>query len=337
MTGSSIKFPIVATSSKELNGLPDLAFGTQPIDGGHYIFTDQEHDEFLKNEPGSEKYFARFVNAKEVINGKPRWILDLDGAKPSELRGMPHVQKRIEAVKRFREASGRKETRELAKTPMKFAFRTKTTERFLVIPSTSSEKREYVPMDFMPGNFIASNATMVIREPTIQLFGILTSKMHMVWLGAVGGRLENRLRYSAGIVYNTFPVPDNFDSLAPHAQNILDVRKKYADQTLADLYDRAAMPTDLRQAHEKLDKVVDRLYRKEPFRDDHERLKFLLEGYGAMVQKNQKILSDKQLKPKRAAKPPAKPKNQKLVPEPKAEKNTKKTKAKPRKPIKANG
>lgn len=286
MMGSRFKLPIVVSSRKELNGLPDLAFGTQPIDGGHYIFTDQERDDFLKDRPGARKFFVRFVNAKDLINGNKCWILDLCNAKPSELRGMPCLQKLIEEVRKFRAKSKRKATRDLAKTPTKFAFRTTTTEKFLAIPSTSSENRSYVPMDFLPSNFIASNAIMVIRKPTTQLFGLLTSKMHMMWLRRIGGRLENRLRYSAGIVYNTFPVPSNFDSLAPYAQNVLDERGQHPDQTLADLYDSVAMPPDLRKAHEKLDKAVDRLYRKKPFKDDDERLEFLLKLYGAMDSKS---------------------------------------------------
>ena len=300
MVGCLNELPIVASSDRELNGLPDLAFGTQPIDGGHYIFTDRERDDFLKNEPRSEKFFARFVNAKELINGSPRWILDLHGAEPSELRSMPHVRKRVEEVKEFREASGREATRELAKTPTEFAFRTLTTKAFLAVPRVSSENRQYVPMDFVQSDVITSDSTMIIREPTIQLFGLLTSKMHMFWLAKVGGRLKGDYRYSASVVYNTFPVPDNFDSLAPHAQSVLDMRERHAGQTLADLYDPNLMPADLRRAHEKLDKAVDRLYRKEPFKDDHERLEFLLERYGAMVQKNQKLIPGPKRRRRRA-------------------------------------
>lgn len=155
-------------------------------------------------------------------------------------------------------------------------------------------------MAFLPDNFIASDANMIIGEPTIQLFGLLTSRMHMIWLRIVGGKLENRLRYSAGIVYNTFPVPDNFNSLAPHAQQILDIRKKHADSTLADLYDPLSMPSDLARAHDKLDQAVERLYRKKPFMDDRERLEFLLGRYGSMVQKNQKLIKDPKSKGRKA-------------------------------------
>ena len=135
---------------------------------------------------------------------------------------------------------------------------------------------------------------------------MLTSKIHMFWLSKVGGRLETRFRYSNGLVYNTFPLPDGgaaaLDALEPHARAVLDARAAHPGQSLADLYDPNIMPTDLRRAHEKLDKAVDRLYRKEPFKDDHERLEFLLERYGAMVQKNQKLVPEPKRRRRRKAK-----------------------------------
>ena len=255
---------------------------------------------------------------------------------------MPEVVKRVEAVKRHRLKSGSSGTRKLAETPTRYHLNVLPEKPFLLIPSVSSERREYVPMGYTEPPAIPSNTTMIVQDTTLGLFGLLTSKMHMTWLAKVGGRLKGDYAYSAGLVYNTFPLPDSgteaLASLEPLAQAVLDARAAHPSQTLADLYDPNLMPSDLRRAHEKLDKAVDRLYRKEPFKDDHERLEFLLERYGAMVQKNQKILSDKQLKPKRAAKRRSKPKNQKLVPEPepKPKKNTK-TKAKPCKSTKAKG
>ena len=302
--------------------------GSQPIDDGHYIFKADEKDAFLSKEPKAAKFMRPFVGAKEFINGGERWILALQDAEPSELRAMPEVMKRVEAVKIYR--SGRKvpEAQKLDDRPLEYNHTTLPQKPFLLIPNVSSERREYVPIGYSEPPVIPSNLVTVVQDSTLGQFGLLTSKMHMVWIAKVGGRLENRFRYSAGLVYNTFPLPDgDMDSskkLESLAQAVLDARAAHPGQTLADLYDPRTMPSDLRRAHEKLDKAVDRLYRKEPFEDDHERLKFLLERYGAMVQKNQKILSDRQLKKKPAEKPRAKkPKDQKLMPEPEAEKKAK--------------
>ena len=146
-----------------------------------------------------------------------------------------------------------------------------------------------------PGN-MPSDVTMIVSDANLGIFGLLVSDMHMIWLRRVGGRLGDGYRYSAGMVYNTFPLPDGsttaLKALEPRAQAVLDARAAHPGQTLADLYDPNLMPSDLRRAHEKLDKAVDRLYRKEPFKDDHERLEFLLERYGAMVQKNQKLIPE---------------------------------------------
>ena len=311
--------------------------GSKPIDGGHYIFTAEEKAEFLAKEPKAAKFMRPYIGAKDFINGGERWILALQDAEPSELKAMPEVMKHVEAVKRCRLKSKSPGARKLAETPTRYHLNVLPEKPFLLIPGVSSERRKYVPIGYVEPPAIPSNAAMIVQDATLGLFGLLTSRIHMVWLANVGGKLKGDYRYSAGLAYNTFPLPDgDLKSLEPHARAVLDARAAHPGQTLADLYDPLTMPTDLRRAHEKLDRAVDRLYRKEPFKDDHERLAFLLERYGAMVQKNRKILSDKQLKPKPAAKRRSKPKNQKLVPEPepKPKKNTK-TKAKPYKSTKS--
>jgi hypothetical protein len=132
--------------------------------------------------------------------------------------------------------------------------------------------------------FIPSDATLIVEDGGLKLFGLLISKMHMIWAGVVGGRLKNDIRYSAGIIYNTFPLPHtNYDSLKPYAQKIIDVRGHHKDSTMADLYDPDTMPSDLKKAHLSLDRAVEKLYRKEPFQSDHERIECLLEMYGNML------------------------------------------------------
>ena len=286
LIGTARKLPVVTASSRCLGGLPRMAFGTQPIDGGHYIFTDHEMQEFVKDEPGAERFFKRFVGAADLIGGTRRWLLDLEGARPSELRTLPLVRKRIDAVAEWRGARTRKETVKLAKTPRELAYRPSLAAKTLiVIPSTSSEKREYVPIGMLPASWVPSNSNMIIDSDDVALFGLLTSKMHMTWLRLVGGRLEDRLRYSEAVVYNTFPVPSppgRISDLRAHAQRVLDVRSKFGDQPLRDLYDPRRMPGELARAHQRLDGATDRLYRKKGFETVHERMEYLLQRYASM-------------------------------------------------------
>ena len=282
LTGAK-KTSVVQYSPNPLNGLPKMVMGSKPIDGGSYIFTDEQMVEFLKTEPGAKPYMRPYIGAEEYIHGKRRWILYLHETEPGVLRRLPHVLKRVKDVQSFRLASTTHSTRKLAETPMMYHLNVIPDSPFLVVPSTSSETRRYVPLGYAEPPTIPSNANMVILDTTLGLFGLLTSYMHMVWLSYIGGRLESRYRYSKH-VYNTFPMPDApLDALEQYAKAVLDARASHPASTLADLYDSAAMPADLAKAHRRLDRMVDRLYRKKPFGSDLERIEFLLERYEAMT------------------------------------------------------
>ena len=277
---------IVYKTSNPINGLQKIKKGTMPIDGGHYIFTDSEKNTFLENEPDAESFFRPYINGKEFLNGKSRWILKLHDAQPNQLRKMPKITQQISKVREFRLASKNKITRKLAETPKIFAHTHIPTTSFLAIPIISSSRRKYVPIGYMKPPIIPSDATMIIENASLGLLGLITSKMHMVWLRSIGGKLGTSLRYSGGVVYNTFPVPSgNLNELEPYAKKILDIRDKYPDSTLADLYDPITMPVDLLKAHKSLDKIVERLYREKPFESDNERLEFLLKEYQKMTSK----------------------------------------------------
>ena len=275
---------VVLESPRPLNGLPEMRMGSKPIDGGHFIFTDDERKTFLQAEPGAEPYMRPYVDARGFIHGKRRWILALHDAEPNILRGMPLVASRVKAVREFRLTSKSASTRDLADTPTSYHLNVLPDKPFLAIPSTSSERRRYVPIGYLEPPTVPSNAMMVVQNASLGPFGLLTSYMHMVWLDVVGGRLETRYRYSEGMVYNTFPVPDSpLDALKPYAQAMLDARAAHHDSTLADLYDPVTMPPDLVKAHRRLDTKADRLYRREPFHSDDERVEFLFGKYGEIV------------------------------------------------------
>ncbi len=277
----------VKSASSPLNGLTPLRYGTQPIDDGNLILNATERSKILSQCPNLEPHVRPFVGAQEFLQGGERWLLCLETAPPASIRSCSDVAKRISAVREFRSKSKRAVTRELAAKPRSFAFSTIPANPFLTIPEVSSERREYVPIGWLEPPTIPSNLVRVLEAATLWQFALLTSAMHNAWMRTVAGRLESRYRYSIGIVYNTFPLPDADDeqlqTLAPHAQVVLDARAQFPDASLADLYDPDLMPPPLRKAHQQLDRAVDRLYRRAPFRSERERVEHLLGRYERMV------------------------------------------------------
>ncbi|MGO9258779.1 MAG: DNA methyltransferase [Bryobacteraceae bacterium] len=278
---------VVEEASRPLCEIPQLVIGSKPIDEGHYIFSGEERLEFLRKEPGAAKYFHPYVGSVEFINGGGRWILYLADAEPNELRAMPAVRERIAAVRAFRLKSKSEGTRKLAETPTRFHVTVAPSSPFLAIPKVSSERRDYVPIGWMNPPTIPSDLVFVLQGANLWHFSILTSTMHMAWLRQIGGRLKSDYRYSAGIVYNTFPWPETADhqrtKIRTLAQAVLDARAQFPTSTLGDLYDIDAMPPQLRKAHRALDYGVDKLYRPAPFTGDRDRAEHLFGLYEKLV------------------------------------------------------
>ena len=263
--------------------MPKLCHGSQPIDGKNYILKSAgEWQELLMECPKAAPHIRPYLGSREFIHGNERHILWLGDASPAVLRH-PVLKRRIEAVRRFRNASRRAATRELASTPTCYHIHVIPSAPFLVIPETSSERREYVPIGWLEPPTIPSNTLHVLENATKPLFALLTSAMHMAWLRHIGGRLKNDYRYSIGLVYNTFPPPANFEErlggLDPFADAVLAARAEHPDASLADLYDPDSMPPNLRHAHRKLDRAVDRLYRRKAFNSERERVEYLFTEY----------------------------------------------------------
>ena len=276
----------VRSESRPINGMGKLIIGSKPIDKGHYIFRAEERAEFFTAEPAAAPYLRPFVGAREYLQGGERWILALHEASPATLSRLPRVRERIVAVRRYREASKSKPTIKLAETPTLYHVNVLPTSPFLVIPEVSSERRDYVPIGWLEPPVIPSNLVRVLENAALADFALLTSAMHMAWLRHVGGRLKSDYRYSIGLVYNTFPTPhrsSDWSKLKPLAQAVLDARAAYPDATLADLYDPDLMPPNLRWAHQRLDRAVDRLYRPAGFASERERVEHLFGLYEKML------------------------------------------------------
>ena len=281
--GSNLSNPDLAVSNlnKPLDTRGVIVMGSKPIDGGHYIFDDDEYTEFLQSEPNVVRFLRPYVGSREFLHGGNRWILALHNAKPSELAEMPLVRQRMEAVRSYRKASRSASTRNLGLFPTQFHLNVIPTAEFLVIPGVSSERREYKPIGWLKPPVVPSNANFVLENATLIDFAILTSSMHMAWLRNVGGRLTTRYRYSIGLVYNTFPLPKNrnLSRLEPLAQDVLDARATHSSTSLATLYDPNLMPPNLRKAHLAIDRAVDRLYNPKGFSSERERIEHLLMEY----------------------------------------------------------
>ena len=240
---------------------PLMSFGNMPRDGGGFILSEEEAVEIVRTEPLSKQWIHLFLGAAEFIRGNKRYCLWLENANPADIKKCPTVMKRIDTVRGMRLSSKAEATRRLADTPTLFAQITQPVGTpFLLVPSVSSERRKYVPMGFLDGDVISSNAVQIIPNANKYHFGVLTSSVHMAWMRAVCGRLESRYRYSKDIVYNNFPWPTPTEmqkkQIEKTAQMILDARAKYPDSSFADLYDEALMPPELRNAHLMNDKAV---------------------------------------------------------------------------------
>ena len=254
----------VESRSKPLANVPPMRFGSMPRDGGGFILTDEEKEELIKNEPLAEKWVHPYIGAYEFINNKTRWCLWLVDANPAELKKCPTVMKRVQQIQEFRANSVAAGTRKFAATPTLFCQIAQPDSEYIVVPKVSSERRRYVPMGFLPKEVIASDLVFLIPNATLYNFGILTSNVHMAWMRAVCGRLKSDYRYAKDIVYNNFPWPtptaEQKVRIEQTAQAILDARTKYPGCSLADLYDEATMPPELRKAHQQNDKAVMQAY-----------------------------------------------------------------------------
>ena len=291
---------IVEKKLQPLNGLPKMVFGNMPRDGGHLIIdTLEEKRSLCANYPELQNYIRTYIGSEEFINGKSRYVFWLDKTAYCAVEHLPEIKKRVEAVKVMRLASKKADTQRASEYPYAFVERNRYDEAYaafkasgedeflqLVVPAVSSESREYVPLGFVGEDTIVSNRCYVVYNSPIWLLGLLQSKLHMVWLAAIGGKLETRYSYSSGVVYNTFPVPElstrRKNMIEEQVFEILDLREELGG-TLAELYHKETMPESLREAHKKLDEIVERAYKDTPFNSDEERLSHLLKRYKEMT------------------------------------------------------
>ena len=248
--------------------VPQICLGGQPIDDGNLTLTEEEKDALLNKEPQSEQFIRHYMMGKDFIDRHPRYCIWLVGANPTELRKCHEIMRRVENVRKFRLESKRSSTLRAAEMPTLFGAPFECESDYIAIPKVSSENRPYVPIDYLPKEIIPGDKLFVMQRVTIYHFGILTSNVHMAWMRAICGRLKSDYSYSNTIVYNNFPWPTpsakQMTKIEQTAQSILDVRANYPNSSLADLYDKTAMPPDLSRAHQANDRAVMEAYGFDP-------------------------------------------------------------------------
>ena len=275
--------------SLALSAPAELSKGSEATDFGYlFIESQAELNAICASEPALEKYIRRVYGGDELLNNLERWCFWLVGANPSEVKQSAELQRRLSAVRTERLKSAKTRTQEWAAQPGLFSENRQPQQNYIAIPKVSSERRSYLPITYLKETDIATGSLLTIDTASVYVFGILQSTMHMAWMRAVAGRLKSDYQYSASIVYNNYPWPQNASdkhraAIEAAAQAVLDARARFPEATLADLYDPLAMPAELVQAHAALDRAVDAAYAYKGSKDDAARVAFLFARYSELA------------------------------------------------------
>lgn len=277
----------VTRLSKSISGFPQMSFGSMPRDGGNLILTKADKEELVKKYPISSNLIKRYMGADDYINSIERYCLWITEDQKDFARSITPINDRIKKTSAFRLESKAPSTQAYSSKGYMFVQRAYKDTNSIIVPRVSSERRIYIPLGFLDAQTVISDAAQAIYDAEPWIFGVVTSLMHMVWVRAVAGRLKTDYRYSAELCYNTFPFPKISEQQKKRielcVQDILRVREKYSERTMAELYDPDKMPKDLLEAHHSLDMVIESCYRRKPFENDEQRLAHLFKMYEMMT------------------------------------------------------
>lgn len=281
--GNSI---IVKSANTSISGLPLMEYGNMPLEGGFLKLSEDEKKDLLNECLDSERFIRPLIGGEELINSIPRYCLWIEDNELDEALSIRGIKKRIEGVYEFR-VTGGEVARTLAGRSHQFRYRKEARNNEIILACTSSERREYMQCGYYSSKYITMNSLEVIYDGGLWIFGLLSTRIHMIWTKAIGGYLGTSIRYSTQLCYNTFPFPKISETkkqeIEEAAEEVLLVREDYPGKTLAELYDPDKMPDDLREVHHKLDLIVESCYQDKPFANDEERLECLFKLYEKMT------------------------------------------------------
>ena len=286
---SDKKILIIEKCNQSISDFPDIRLGNMPNDNTLLRLTPFERNSIIEEYPIAQRIIKRFVGSAELINAIERYCIWVSDEERELAYSIPPIKKRIDAVYEYRMSAKDPNLNKQAEKPYQFREYVSSSENTLVIPIVSSAGRDYIPVGYIDTKGVVPNSAFMINNAPTVLFGLLTSKIHMIWVLQTAGRLKNDFRYSTKLCYNTFPFPkisaEKKEEIEAAAEDVLVTREYYPDKTLADLYDPDKMPQDLREAHEKLDDIVESCYPGYPFASDEARLECLFKLYEKMIKK----------------------------------------------------
>jgi hypothetical protein len=279
---------VVGARTRRLSELSEMTNGNKPADGGHLVLNSAAREELADSAPEARPFILPYLGSAEFINGKSRFCIWITGEQLDEARRIEAIEERLRRVTEFRASSKKDLTRRGAGTPHLFQqVRQRGDEDLIVMPKVSSEKREYLPVGWLPKGTIVSDLVFVLFDAPLWNLALIASRLHLVWTATVCGKLKTDFRYSNTLGWNTFPVPSltrkNKADLTRCAEDILLAREAYFPSTIADLYELGKMPESLRAAHERNDEVLERIYVGRRFKNDTERLEKLFDLYTKMI------------------------------------------------------
>lgn len=283
---SSDKNIIVDKRAECLSNIPKMVSGNMALDDGHLLLEDYEKIKLINEYPEAQKFIRETTGGKEYLYDLKRWCIWIEDEDLNEALKIAPIKNKIDACYNFR-IKGGQVAKTLANRAHQFRYRHIPIKNQIIIPQTTSESREYIPFGFLNNKIVVQQSAQVIYDAEPYVLGFLSSKIHLIWVKAVGGKHESRIRYSPSLCYNTFPFPEitatQKQELEKHAYRILDEREKHTEKTLAQLYDSENMPKGLREAHHQLDIAVEQCYRSKPFESDEDRLEYLFKLYEQMI------------------------------------------------------
>lgn len=269
-----------------ISNLPEMVYGNQPIEGGFLILDDNEKDSLIQADVRAAKFVKPLTGGSEFLKSQSRWCIWIEDFELREARSIPLIKDRIDSVKAFRENGGQVAS-SLVDRPHQFRYRHRAKEKFFLVPCTSSERRKYMPIGFFTSDYLTTHSAQIVYDADSFVFGVLSSRAHMLWVKAVGGRLKSDIRYSNLICYNTFPIPAiseaRKEKIRVAGLKVLGARESYPELSISKLYDPDDMPSELRLAHEELDAVVESCYDKGGFKDEEDLLSYLFKLYEKMM------------------------------------------------------